>query len=516
MAQKAHILCHYSQVQRKRRIGRIGGTVAEVFVISRGTYLFAFFCLLALMALSMTGCGGSVGIHSGGNGGAVNCGGCGSSGGGATGGIGTATTAPVTLTLIDPPTCASPRNTATHFYLTVAGVQLNPDANATAASTGWVDVGTTLAATPKQMDLFNPSPTIGNLLNSTTQIGSYGALRLLLAPTSQTVTANQCNSLSPHCLVSGTTIEPIAVTAEADSGIVLNATAITGAPIDVTSAGQNVNILFDSCASLIQTAGGFKMLPKAVAWGGGVQKFSVTLSDAVTQTQIGASNAIIALEKSDSSGTDRIVSQATPDPGGVTTLYGPPGVFDLVAVATGVSGGTSTMYSPLALTGVGNASGGPNTVSMALTPEGIAEPGTVRTSVLSNGDIDFRLSVVQDGTLAGSTTSQAFTIPILGLRSGVYANTTLIATCTTFSCDTSAVEVPSQPLFVQPSGGTATMVSSSVNYTMYFEPFRINSAGLTNCGGPLSTQFDIAGHLLSPLPGQTATSNGFNVVGTCQ
>jgi len=469
-------------------------------VASRGTYIFAFVCLLALIALSMTGCGSSVGIHSGGNGGAINCGGCGSVGGG--GGKGTVTTVPLTLTLLDPPTCGSPRGSGIHLYLSIAGVQLNPDANATANSAGWVYVAPDLATAPRQMDLFSQSPAIGNLLTTTAPAASYGSLKLLLAANSSAVSANQCGGQGVNCFVTTTNTTPINVGTENTQGIVLNSASIPGGPIAVAAPGANVNILFDSCSSLIGDSTAYRLLPNVAAWGGAVQIYTVTLSDAISFARLGGGSAIVALETTDASGGDAIFAQATPDTSGIATLFGPEGTFDLVATATGVSGGANTMYSPLVVTGVSGA-GGTTSVTMQLTPQGVADPGIIQQTVNSNLPIDFRMRVQQAPTIGGAL-MKSFTIPLLGGLSWTFAGATASgSSCTTPACSTASLSVPSQPLSVQTFGSTTVDVSSTpIAYSTYTQSFVTQVSAVKNCTtNAISNSVDTGGGALSPVAG---------------
>ena len=511
-----HILCHYSLAKEERTIRRIGEVWRRCVSMGRKTYIYLFVVLIVFVALGMTGCGGNVGINTGG-GGAINCGGCGSTaGGGATGGIGAGQTAPLTLTLIDPPTCASPRTNFSHLYLSVSGVQLNPDANATASSTGWVDVAPALAAAPKQLDLFNPNPTLGNLLTSTTQAGSYGSLRLLLATNSSSVTGNQCGGQGVHCVVAGASTTPIFVATETDQGIVVNSTSIAGGTITVGTSGTNVNILVNSCSSLIPYFGGYRLLPEVKAWGGAVQTYIVSMNDSVSLARLGGGSAIVAMEQPDANGVDRIFSEATPDVNGIATMYGPQGSFDFVAVATGVSGGSVTMYSPLAVTGVTGA-GGNTSVSMLMRPQGVAERGLIDQTVNSNSAIDVRLSVLQQATINGTVT-QPFTIPLLDqLGSTLPTPTILGSSCTSGACEESSIAVPSQPLIVQTFGSaTQTLSSSPIAYTVFAQPFISQGAGVKNCTtAAFGTSTDTSGGPISPLPNQSVVASALTFAG-CQ
>jgi len=480
--------------------------------MKRGSYIFAFVCLIILIALGMTGCGGTVGIHSGG-GGAINCAGCGSTGGGLGGG--STSNAPVTLTLLDPPTCTSPRQNFTHLYLSISGVQLNPDANATAASSGWVNAAAALASAPKQVDMFNLSSTLGNLVTSTTEVGTYGSLRLLLAPNMATVTSNQCGSAGTHCLMSAATTSPISIATENTQGIVINSALIAGGNLPVTASGSNINILFDSCSSLIPTSTGYRLLPNVVAWGGAVQMYSITVMDAVSKAPLGSGDAIVALEQL-ASGVDHIYMEASPNVNGVATILGPQGTFDFVATGTGVSGGAATMYSPLVLTGL-TGTGSTVSATMQLTPQGIASPGIIQQTVASNVPIDARISVRQSATIDGVQT-QPFTIPLMGEFAAILPVETLLSsTCTSAACEQSGVSVPAQPLYVQNFGdASSTLSSSPIAYTLFAEPFLSKGSGVINCTTTaIGTSVDTTGGNISPLPGQTSTAATLTFVG-CQ
>lgn len=481
----------------------------------RNTFIPGFVCILVFLAACMTGCGSHVGINSGG-GGAINCAGCGSTGGGNTGGSGSTTTGPVTITVLDPPTCASPRGSVNHIYVSISGVQLNPDANATAASSGWVDAAPTLAASPKQIDLINAGAVLGNLVSSTVATGTYGSLRLLLAPDTSTVANNQCGGLGAHCMISGATTSPIITAAENTNGIVVNTADIFNSTIPVVQTGSNINVLFDSCSSLIQTSAGFRLLPNVVAWGGAIQTYSVTVSDSVSQARLGGGTAIVALEKAAPSSFDRIWAEATPDASGIATIYGPQGTFDLVAVSTGVSGGARTMYSPLVVTGV-TGNGAIVSVPMQLVPQGVADPGFVTTTVTANTQIDARVSV-QQSALIGTTQSQAFTIPVIDGPAATLAGTIQIASgCSSAACEIGDIAVPAQPLVVQAFGSSTQNVSTApIAYTVFASPYLLQGAGVKTCTtAAFGVATDTSGGTLSPLPGQSVLATPLVFAG-CQ
>lgn len=474
-------------------------------------------CVLAVLVLLfaavflMVGCGSQVGINSGG-GGAINCAGCGSSGsgsGGSTGGSGSTSTGKLTVTLLDPPTCASPRGILNHLYLSIAGVQLNPDANATAASGGWVNVAESLGTTPIQVDMFNLSTSIGNLLTTSAPTGSYGSVRLLLASNSSTVLNNQCGANATSCAMSGAITYLIDIGTEATQGIVVNSSSIAGSTLPVDAGGSNVNIAFDTCGSLVSNSN-FRLLPSVKAWGGGVATYKVLVADSASQVPLGSGNAIVAMEKADSAGVDKVWLEATPDPMGTATIFGPPGTFDFVASATGVSGGTSTTYSPLAVTGVTGASGTITTVPMQMVSQGVAQLGYINMFINATSQIDMRLSVQQSATINGVDTKR-FTIPLPSEMASTLPVSVLLnsTSCISAACITKIVGVPSQLLYVQSFGTTAATVSSApLTYTLLAEPFVYQGSGIPNCTtGPIAVTTDNSSAPLGPLPGQQQQVN---------
>lgn len=483
---------------------------------ARGFWLVLLMVVLGAAVLSLTSCGSNAG-GLGGDPGAVNCGGCGNTGGGgSTGGAGSTTNGAVTVTLLDPPTCASPRTTSNHLYLSVAGVQLNPDANATADSTGWVDIQSTLGSAPLQIDMFNAGTTIGNLLTSQAPTGTYGSLRLFLASNTGTVSGNQCASSGVNCITTATTITPIFLATETSRGIVVNGKSISNSSITVSSSGTNINLLFDTCSSLIPYSGGYRMLPQLRAWTGNVQIINVTVSDIVSASRIGTGQSIVALEQADSNGVDQIFTEAAPDGTGSATLYAAPGTYDVVAVAQGTSGGaTPTMYSPLVVTGVGG-SGGTTAVALNLTPQGAVSPGFIQQTVNSGATvIDTRLSVTQTATISGVQT-KPYTIPVLNGLAATIPTTTTPGACSGSACETSALSVPAQPIYVQAFGTLTQNVSSAPTaYTLIADAFRSQFAGVTDCTTITQQTSSTASGTISPAPGGTATANTLTFAG-CQ
>jgi Domain of unknown function (DUF4382) len=487
----------------------------------RCALIILFFCLtMAILVLS--GCGSNVGINSGG-GGAINCGGCGSTGGNGGGGNGTTTNGPVALTIVDPPTCASPRFSFSHIYVAVKSVQLSPTANADQTSNDWVEAAPALNTSPRQIDLF-AAPTIGNLsggTNVSVATGTYRSARLVLASNGTIISGNQCGAAA-NCAIVGAQTIPLDVAAESSNGIFMSGTTLQSGQVVVGTTPTNLNFLFDSCASVLSTSSStMRLIPKVFGWAGAISTWSVGLSDATTGSRIGSSDGLIAFEQADASGVFRVVAQAATDGAGNATLYMPPGVYDVVAAATAPSGGTAAIiYSPMVIAGVDSVSG-TNSLSVSLPQAGPALPATINGTISAQTSAlgpDVQLGVLQKGTFNGGI-SQPYTIPILADFSSTTNGTTVAGGgCTAGSaCSNYTLQVSGQPLFLRTfTDPTATASSSANSYTVDAIAYRQSSGGLLNCTSPeQTTSTDINNATLILGPGATATAAPLNFIG-CQ
>jgi hypothetical protein len=446
---------------------------------TRGILLFLAFSVLALVVLSTAGCGSSVGINSGGNGGGINCGGCG------------ANPYPVTVTMAGSSSCAQPRSSLDHMYVTVSGVQMNKSATATADSSGWFDVIPGLASSPKQIDLFNF--TAGNLGIGESKIGNYGSVRFFLAPNTTMLSENSCGSAGVNCTVAGTSTAPLEVSGEATRGIVINQPAMAAGNDGISiGSASNLNFLFDGCASL--EAG--RLLPKATAWSGAIQTYSLTFKDAGTGNAIKPANVVVAMEKTDASGVDRVIAEGSPNAGGTLTLVGPVGPVDFVVDGQDFDTVTSTLvtFAPLAITGVTGTGSAPVAFNVNLTATQQSS-GLSQTVNSGSTPIDLRISVLQQADVAGAKTP-FFTVPIFSWISSEFVSETV--GCTTGFCNPASFSVPGQPLLVQSgTGGTQVLSSAPLTYNVEVNAFRQKFAGATNCTPPSVTN---TVNIVSPGP----------------
>jgi hypothetical protein len=174
------------------------------------------------------------------------------------------------------------------------------------------------------------------------------------------------------------------------------------------------------------------------------------------------------------------------------------------------------MYSPLVVTGVSGA-GGTTSVTMQLTPQGVADPGIIQQTVNSNLPIDFRMRVQQAPTIGGAL-MKSFTIPLLGGLSGTFAGATASgSSCTTPACSTASLSVPSQTLSVQTFGSTTVDVSSTpIAYSTYTQSFVTQGSAVKNCmTNAISNSVDTGGGALSPVASGTVIANPIAFTG-CQ
>jgi hypothetical protein len=154
---------------------------------------------------------------------------------------------------------------------------------------------------------------------------------------------------------------------------------------------------------------------------------------------------------------------------------------------------------------------------MNLTPQGVADPGTIQQTVGSNLPIDFRMRVQQSPTIGGSAMKK-FTIPLLGGLSGIFAGATGAGSaCTTAACSQPVISVPSQPPTVQAFGSTTIDVSTApVAYSTYTEAFVSQGAAVRNCTpNAVSNSVDTASGTLAPAAGGTVIANPIAFTG-CQ
>lgn len=325
----------------------------------------------------------------------------------------------VTVSLSDPPSCKPPNGHFEHVYVTVRSVQAHISATAGDDAGGWQELAPQLASAPMQIDLFSKANTncvLAQLGSASLPVGSYQQIRLLLVSNSPAAGApvpspNACAGNGFNCaLLDDGTIHELLLSSQDNTGLKIPPGQILGGPIQV-AAGQSVdlNIDFNACASILRQGNGkYRLKPTLTA-----QQVSTNNSgiggqvvDSLTKAPI-AGNVIVAIERTDSTGVDRILMQTTADSQGNFRFCPlPTGTFDVVVVALG------TGNIPYNATAALNVPNGSNLGTVPLVAEvGAAGPavlqGFVTAKTATGGaTADVSLGALQSITLSGGGTRQ--------------------------------------------------------------------------------------------------------------
>lgn len=372
------------------------------------------------------------------------------------GGSSSGTTGKVSVSLSDPPTCASPKGPFDSVFVTIQDVQIHQSASAGPNDAGWVDLTPNLKNAPQQVDLLG----IANnecflaMLGSNTdlQAGSYQQIRVILSNAAPNPGANNpCGGNVANCVVlhSDGSQHPLDLSSEIQTGIKIPSGQLTGGKFTI-AAGEtkDLNIDFDACASVILQSGGHYRL-KPVLHAGEMSLTSApvsgTLVDSGTMNAVAGATAIVALEQEDANGVDRVVMQSSVDPttGNFVLCPVPPeGTYDVVAVMVGPTG---TAYAATITTGVqrGMALGkipmvaqtGANTTDASITGAVTTTTGSTATPA------DITLFAMQQVMVSGS--SVKVIIPLAQQSSSTASVTTTTGSCgANKDCITYTLAVP--------------------------------------------------------------------------
>jgi hypothetical protein len=278
--------------------------------------------------------------------------------------VGTGSGASVSVMISDPAACKAPNGLWSHVYVTISDVQASTNPDAAVGDKSFVDLTPGLSATPQQVDLlgkansrcFLSSLSVSQLVAA----GDYKQVRIFLAADSaaSTVRNNACGASYSNCLVlSNNSLHDLQLGSAATNGIAIGARQIANASIGLNDGDQpSLDIDFDTCSSILQTANGGYMFNPTVHVGeipstGG--SISGTVVSSATGQALKGGNVVVALEQKDpSTGVDRILMRTTASSTGAFTLCPvPQGTYDLVAV--GVDG-SNVSYSAGIETGIQN------------------------------------------------------------------------------------------------------------------------------------------------------------------
>ncbi len=468
----------------------------------------------------------------------------------------------VNISISDPPSCmastsgataaapvggtAAPAGTFTHVYVTIRSIQAHISATADDTSSGWQELAPQLnptsGGTPVQVDLLHLPPSGNGVVCLLLQLGStslpagdYQQIRLILlanaAPSGPAPASNLCSALGNvfNCVVNSSGAQTLNLSSEANTGLKIPPGQIMGGPIHV-AAGQSVdlNIDFNTCASILMEGNGdFRLKPALTA---GVVSPNLTgisgqIVDSVTSQPI--AGAVVTLQSTDTSGTDRVRMQQVTDANGhfgfCPLAMG--AMFDVVSDALTAS---DTAYD---VTVVLNVPGGTNLGAVPLVAETPATagastgPGTIQGTITAiNGttgaSIDADVSALQSVTV--SSTSHTFTVPLFPKSTSAGIMVTASTTCPMTApkgafCGSYSLVVPaSNPTIGTFSAGKTTITPPATGDVLYtIEADATNpTSGATMCApSSQTTSKDSTAMPLKVTAGATTTAAELDFTG---
>jgi len=340
----------------------------------------------------------------------------------------------VTLTVSDPATCGGAGGIFTHLYVTISDVQLSPNLNALPGDSSFVDLTPSLRGNPVQVDLLGtPTQCLLATLGSSLVLppADYRQIRVFLSAAGPAV--NQCG-LAANCVVltsdpPGTT-RPIQLSQEVTQGIEIPASRITGGKFTaVAGQSRTLNLNFDGCSSVVALSGTtFRFRPALVAGDSGSSPASITgnVVDSATQVAIANGIVIVALERPDSQGVDRVVMQTQADAqGNFTFCPVQPGTYEVVATAVD---GVGNAFAAAVTVGVQPGNNVMNVqMNTAGTPATISGLVSTQNTLSQPTSADVSISALQSLALGGVT---SVTVPLVNSQS----STATIATGNAIPC----------------------------------------------------------------------------------
>ncbi len=338
-------------------------------------------------------------------------------------------TGTVMVSISDPPSCMPPNGSFTHVFVTVRSVQAHIDPHADDNSSGWQELAPQLASQPMQIDLFSTPQTncvLAQLGSASLPVGSYRQIRLLLVSNSPaagaaTPASNACAGNGFNCVVlKDNSVHELQLSSQANTGLKIPPGQIVGGPIQV-AAGQSVdlNIDFNACASIVlEGNGSYRLKPTLTAGQVSANNSGIggQVVDSLTKAPI-AGKVLVAIERTDSTGVDRIVMQMAADANGNFRFCPlPTGTFDIVIDAV------NSNNVPYNATVVLNVPNGTNLSTIPL----IAETGATAPAVLqgfvtatkgtSAATADVTLAALQTVSPGGSAAARQITIPLQSIQ----------------------------------------------------------------------------------------------------
>ena len=427
----------------------------------------------------------------------------------------------VNIRVSDPATCSGPNGLFSHIYVTITDVQIHASGSAGNSDSGWIDLTPSLSQSPQQVDLLGQASDQCFLatLGATTALepGSYQQIRIILASNTMVIANNVCGS-SANCVMLSSApnaAQPLLLSSEAKTGINIPSGQIAGGQF-VIVAGQtkDLDIDFNACESIVPEGNGqFRLKPVLHAGEVTLTSTSIdgTVVDSVTNQPISGGSTVVALERKDSSGVDRVIMETVTDASGAFSFCPvAAGIYDVVV---GAVSRTGVAYTATVITGVqpGNALGlVPVTAQTGASTAPASITGLVTTSTGSAGTAaDISLSALQP-----ISSSVMVTIP-LAVQSATSANLTTSAgatcpaktDCASYTLSVPALN-PSVGAFVaSASQNPAPPAAGSVSYAIDAFALTTDGTSTPDCSPPeLKTSSTTTNTPLTVASGMSSTA----------
>jgi len=403
----------------------------------------------------------------------------------------------VNVRVSDPATCSGPKGAFSHIYVTITDVQINASASAGNNDSGWIDLTASLAQSPQQVDLLGQATNQCFLatLGATTalQPGSYQQIRIMLASNATVVAHNVCgSSSSANCVMLSSApdaAQPLLLSSEAKTGIKIPSGQIAGGQFVIaTGETKDLDIDFNACESIVAEGNGqFRLKP--VLHAGEVTPTSTSINgtvvDSATKQPIFGGSTVVALEKRDSSGLDRVVLETVTDASGAFSFCPvAAGTYDVVV---GAVSGPQVAYAATILTGVqpGDAL---ETVPVTAQTGASAAPASITGLVTTSAGSGATAADISLSALQPISSTVMVTIPLAG-QSATTANVTTAAgstcpektDCASYTLSVPALN-PSVGAFVaSASQNPAAPSAGPVSYTIDAFAFTTDGTNTPDC-----------------------------------
>ena len=432
--------------------------------------------------------------------------------------------ATVNVMISDPATCSGPQGSISHVFVTITDVQINSSSSAGPNDSGWIDLTPNLKQNPMQVDLLAQANSQCFLatLGSTTEIqpGTFQQIRIILAANNTSMSGNQCGS-TVNCVMlssSPNTPQPLLLSSESQTGIKIPSGQIAGGQFMV-AAGEtkDLDIDFNACESIVAEGNGqFRLKP--VLHAGEVALTSTSINgkvvDSSTGQPISGGTTVVALERKDNGGVDRVIMETLADSTGAFVFCPvPAGTYDIVVDAVD---GSKVAFGATVITGVqpGNALGTVPITAQAGVNKAVASfTGQVTTTTGSAAiAVDISISALQSITVSGS--SLLVTIPLAAQSASAVNLTTASGTCpANTDCASYTLQVPA----ANPSVGAfstsgaqspAPPAAGAVDYTVDARAFISGGGNTSDCNpnSDLQTSQTSTSTPLMAVAGTSATA----------